>query len=77
MKILVKVYDGSKYDATSEKVAETLYNDVVSLDVKSISDDEILKVFDDVDEYGEYAILTFADGTTSTFRNSHVDIFRV
>lgn len=77
MKILVKVYDGSKYDATSEKVAETRYNDVVSLDVKSISDDEILKVFDDVDEYGEYAILTFADGTTSTFRNSHVDIFRV
>ena len=77
MKILVKVYDGSKYDATSEKVAETLYNDVVSLDVKSISDDEILKVFDDVDEYGEYAMLTFADGTTSTFRKSHVDIFRV
>lgn len=77
MNILVKVYDGSKYDATSEKVAETRYNDVVSLEVKSISDDEILKVFDDVDEYGEYAILTFADGTTSTFRNSHVDIFRV
>ena len=77
MNILVKVYDGSKYDAISEKVAETRYNDVVSLEVKSISDDEILKVFDDVDEYGEYAILTFADGTTSTFRNSHVDIFRV
>ena len=45
------------------------------MDVKRISDDEILKVFDDVDEYGEYAILTFADGTTATFRNSHVDIF--
>ena len=49
MNVLVKVYDGSKYDAASEKVAETRYNDVVSLDVKHISDDEILKVFDDVD----------------------------
>ena len=75
MNVLVKVYDGSKYDAASEKVAETRYNDVVSLDVKDISDDEILKVCDEVDKYGEYAILTFADGTTSTFRNSHVDIF--
>ena len=75
MNVLVKIYDGSKYDAASEKVAETRYNDVVSLDVKHISDDEILKVFDDVDECGEYVILTFADGTTSTFRNSHVDVF--
>ena len=75
MNVLIKVYDGCKYDVTSKKVAETRYNDVVSLDVKHINDDEILKVFDDVDEYGEYAILTFADGTTSTFSNSHVAIF--
>ena len=75
MNVLVKVYDGDKYDPMSKKVSETRYNDVVSLDVKDISDGEILKVFDEVDEYGEYAILTFADGTTSTFRNSHVDIF--
>ena len=76
MNVLVKIYNGSKYDASSEKVAETRYNDAVSLDVKHISDDEIFaQGFDDVDEYGEYAILTFADGTTSTFRNSYVDIF--
>ena len=76
MKVLVKVYDGIKYDAASTKVAETRYNDVVSLDVKHISDDEIFaQGFDEVDEYGEYAILTFADGTMSTFRNSYVDIF--
>ncbi len=75
MRVLVKVYSGSKYDAASEKVAETRYNDVANISIKTISDDEILKVLDDVDEYGEYAILTFADGTTSTFRNSHVDIF--
>ena len=75
MNVLVKVYDGDKYDPMSKKVLETRYNDVASLDVKDISDGEILKVFDEVDEYGEYVILTFADGTTSTFRNSHVDIF--
>ena len=75
MNVLVKVYDGVKYDPMSKKVSETRYNDVASLDVKGISDGEILKVFDEVDEYGEYVILTFADGTTSTFRNSHVDIF--
>ena len=75
MNVLVKVYDGDKYDPMSKKVSETRYNDVASLDVKDISDGEILKVFDEVDEYGEYVILTFADGTTSTFRNSHVDIF--
>ena len=76
MNFLVKVYDGAKYDATSTKVAEIRYNDVVSLDVKHISDDEIFaQGSDEIDDYREYAILTFADGTTSTFRNSHVDIF--
>ena len=76
MNVLVKVYDVDKYDATSTKVAETRYNDVVSLGVKHISDDEIFaQGFDAIDDYREYAILTFADGTTSTFRNSHVDIF--
>ena len=76
MNVLVKVYDGDKYDPISKKVTEIRYNDVVSLDVKHISDDEIFaQGFDDVDEYAEYAILTFADGTTATFRNSHVDIF--
>ena len=76
MNVLVKVYDGCKYDVTSEKVSEIRYNDVISLDVKHISDDEIFaQGFDDVDEYGEYTILTFADGTTATFRNSYVDMF--
>ena len=33
--------------------------------------------FDTVDEFEEYLILTFENGETSTFRNSHVDLFRI
>lgn len=77
MKFLVKVYDGCKYDAKSKKITETIYNDVASLEVKTMTDEEIFADgFDETDEYSEYAIITHADGTTSTFRNSHVDIFR-
>ena len=78
MNLKVEVYDGCKYDAESKKVAETIYNDVATFEVKPMTDEEIFaNGFDETDEYGEYAILAFADGTTSTFRNSHVDIFRI
>lgn len=77
MNLKVEFYSGIKYDVASEKIAEHIYNDIESLTVKSISDNEIFaQGFDEVDEYKEYAIMIFADGTTSMFRNSHIDIFR-
>ena len=77
MNLKVKVYDGNKYYAASKKVVESTYNNVVRLEIKEIADEEIFaNGFDEVDENSEYAIMTYADGTTSTFRNSHVDIFR-
>ena len=77
MNLNVKFYDGIKYDATSKKTAEFIYKNVVKLEIKVISDEEIFEEgFDTVDENKEYAIMTYADGTTSTFRNSHIDIFR-
>ena len=77
MKVIVKVYDMCKYNPASEKIAEAQYDDVTKIEVVEISDDEILnRGFEDVDEYGEYLVLTYEDGETSTFRNSHVDLFR-
>ena len=77
MKLRAIVYNKIKYDAESEKVAETIYYNVKSLEVKEITDEEIYSLgFDEVDYYKEYAIITFENGETATFRNSHVDIFR-
>lgn len=78
MKILVKVYSSSKYEASSVKVAEVEYNRVKSLKVVELSDEEIYAMgFDEVDPAGEYFILEHEDGETSTFRNSLVDAFKV
>lgn len=77
MKVKVKVYDGVKYCDGTKKVAEVEY-DINDYEVKYISDDEIATMgFDTVDEFGEYLILTFENGETSTFCNSHVDLFRI
>ena len=78
MKLKVKVYSGCKYDVESKKIAETIYNNVTSFEVKVMTDEEIFSTgFDETDEYNEYAIITFADGETVTFRNSHIDIFKI
>ena len=76
MKVKVRVYDGIKYNENSKKMAEVEYN-VTGFEVKEIPATEILKVFDETDEYNEYLILTLANGETATFRNSHVDLFKI
>lgn len=76
MKVKVKVYDGIKYNENSKKMVEVEYN-VTGFEVKEIPATEILKVFDETDEYNEYLILTLANGETATFRNSHVDLFKI
>ncbi len=77
MTIKAKIYDGCKYNETSKKIAEHIYKDVWAFEVKKISAEEIYNMgFDKTDDFNEYAIVTFTDGTTATFRNSRVDFFR-
>ena len=78
--ILVKVYDNCKYERNSRKIAEIEieYEDVVSVEVKNMSDKEAYtEGYDEVDDFNEYVIIKFANGATSSFRNSYVDIFRL
>ena len=80
MNVKVKVYNGVKYNANSEKAAEVKYNNirgyaVVTGDIATLiglETDENSR-----DEYNEYLIINLEDGETATFCNSHVDMFRI
>ena len=74
MRVTVKVYNESKYNKDSEVIAKLKY-EISDYEVKEIPASEILKEFDETDEYNEYLILTLKDGETATFRNSHVDLY--
>lgn len=78
MTVKVKGYRGTKYTA-KETAFEVKYEDVTKFEVKQIPAEEILKQTDEsgVDEYNEYLIIYFEDGDTATFRNSHVDLFKI
>ena len=80
LNVKVKVYSGVKYDLSNEKVTEVEYKDIEGFEVVtgerateigSMTDEESR------DEYNEYLVITFKDGQTATFCNSHVDLFRI
>lgn len=76
MKVRVKVYDSCKYDMGSEVVNESAY-DITSYEIATRTDEEVYNEgYDITDDFNEYLILKFADGSTATFRNSYVDMFR-
>ena len=80
MNVKVKIYNGVKYNANSKKVSEVEYNNIRGYKVVTgerateigLETDENSR-----DEYNEYLIITLEDGETSTFCNSHVDMFRI
>ena len=80
MNVKIKIYDGVKYNVVSKKVAEIEYDNIRGYEVV-IGDKatEIGLETDDNsrDEYNEYLVITLEDGETSTFCNSHVDMFRI
>ena len=78
MKLKVKVYNGVKYEASSEKVAEVEYTNVRGYEV--VTGDRATKIGLETDEnsrdpFNEYLVITLENGEASTFRNSHVDMF--
>lgn len=81
MKVKVKVYDEVKYSPFSEQVAEVEYDGVKGFDV--VSDPAAVYEIEShtdgncIDENHEYLVLHLENGETSTFRNSHVDLFRI
>ena len=79
MSVKVVVYDKCKYDLTSEKVAEVEYKNIRGFDISSdiMTVEKIEAETDEIDEYHEYLIIELEIGEISTFRNSHVDMFRV
>ena len=78
MNATVKVYDGIKYKASSKKIAEVEYPNIQGYEV--VAGDKATQIGNETDEasrdeYNEYLIITLENGETTTFCNSHVDMF--
>lgn len=80
MNIKLKFYDGVKYNLESEKIAEIEYNNIRGYKVVTGNKATQIGLETDEnsrDEYNEYLIITLENGDKATFRNSHVDMFRI
>ena len=80
MDVKVKIYNGVKYNKDSEKVAEVEYKTIQSFEV--VFGERATKIGLETDEnsrdeFNEYLVITLEGGETSTFCNSHVDLFRI
>lgn len=80
MDVKVKIYNGVKYNKDSEKVAEVEYKNIQGFEV--VFGERATKIGLETDEnsrdeFNEYLVITLEDGETSTFCNSHVDLFRI
>ena len=76
-KVKLYVTEGIKWQ-TDEEEKEIIYTGLVRWSI--VSNEDAVEIEKDLnenerDEYGEYLVLEFNDGTTATFRNSHVDMF--
>lgn len=72
------VYENSKYISNAGEEKEIIYTGLKSWSIIDGEDAIAIESETDgscVDENHEYLVLNFVDGTTSTFRNSHVAMF--
>lgn len=79
MKVIIEVYNTSKYNSSSE-VVETVEYEIKGFIVVSggLEAEKIESMIDGsgIDECHEYLVLELENGEIATFRNSHVDMFR-
>ena len=74
--IRLYVTEGLKWEDRNEK--EITYTGLKSWSIIDGEDAKAIEAETDgscIDEYHEYLVLEFNDGTSATFRNSHVDMF--
>ena len=78
MNVKIKMYNGIKYEVSSEKVAEIKYYNIKGFEV--VTGDRATQIGLETDEnsrdeYNEYLIIKLENDETATFCNSHVDLF--
>lgn len=79
--VTLDIYDECKYTATAEVFENEItvcYKGVTGFEV--VTGEAARRIEEEtdgtsIDDLHEYLVLFFADGTTSTFRNSYVDLF--
>ena len=75
MKCYIKVYNKSKYEADSEKVAQYDLENVEEFEVVMGEENINCEVYEP-DPFHEYLIIYFEDGSTATYKNSMVALFK-
>lgn len=77
-KVILDITTGVKYLAEAGEETTVTYTGLTQWSI--VTGEDALEIEanlseDEKDEFNEYLVLEFNDGTTATFRNSHVDMF--
>ena len=79
VKVRLYVHNATKWEATEDDEIMVEYTGLKSWSIieggEEAAEIEAETDEDGIDEMHEYLVLEFADGTTATFRNSHVEMF--
>lgn len=79
VKVDIEIFNKCKYEKDSYVTSMYRYNNLVNWEIVTGDDATEIGLETDEnsrDEYNEYLVLHFEDGTQATFCNSHVDMFR-